>query len=85
MKDWRYFASVAVLPAKEPTQVEVYNDIGGDLVNLFRVLRDPALFDAEGRAGLSLGVKGSVPRVSSAEFFRRILSPGMVIPSEHAS
>ncbi|MCS7294469.1 MAG: DNA adenine methylase [Dehalococcoidia bacterium] len=30
-----------VLFAKEPSVVEVYNDIDGDLVNFFRVLRDP--------------------------------------------
>lgn len=37
--------SAAVLLAKEPSRVEVYNDIDGDLVNLFRVLRDAALFE----------------------------------------
>lgn len=37
--------SGAVLLAKEPSKVEVYNDIDGDLVNLFRIIRDPVLFD----------------------------------------
>lgn len=43
--------SAAVLLAKEPSKVEVYNDIDGDLVNLFRVLRDPVLFE-QLRAGV---------------------------------
>jgi DNA adenine methylase len=37
--------SAAVLLEKEPSNVEVYNDIDGDLVNLFQVLRDPILCD----------------------------------------
>lgn len=37
--------SAAVLLAKPPSPVEVYNDIDHDLVNLYRVLRDPALFE----------------------------------------
>jgi DNA adenine methylase len=36
--------SAAVLLAKVPSAVEVYNDIDGDLVNLFRVIREPSLF-----------------------------------------
>jgi len=32
--------SAAVLANKEPSKVEVYNDIDGDLVHFFRVLRD---------------------------------------------
>jgi DNA adenine methylase len=35
--------SAAVLLAKEPSKVEVYNDIDRQLVNFFRVLRDPEL------------------------------------------
>lgn len=35
--------SAAVLLAKEPSPVEVYNDLDGELVNFFRVLRDPRL------------------------------------------
>jgi DNA adenine methylase len=35
--------SAAVLLAKEPSPVEVYNDLDGELVNFFRVLRDPHL------------------------------------------
>src|SRR5260370_3602669 len=35
--------SAAVLLAKQPAKVEIYNDIDGELVNLFRVLRDAEL------------------------------------------
>lgn len=34
----------ALLFNKEPSPVEVYNDIDGNLVNFFRVLRDPEKF-----------------------------------------
>ncbi len=34
----------ALLWAKKPAQLEVYNDIDGDLVNLFRVVQDEKLF-----------------------------------------
>jgi len=38
---WRFFGgSAALLFAKESVGAEVYNDIDGDLVNLFRVIRD---------------------------------------------
>lgn len=33
-----------LLFAKEPSVVEVYNDINGDLVNLYRVLQNPDMF-----------------------------------------
>jgi DNA adenine methylase len=33
--------SAALLFAKEPSKVEIYNDVDSDLVNFFRVLRDP--------------------------------------------
>ncbi len=35
--------SMAVLLAKTPSKIEVYNDVDRNLVNLFRVIRDPAL------------------------------------------
>jgi DNA adenine methylase len=35
--------SAAVLLAKEPAKVEIYNDLDGHLVNFFRVVRDPLL------------------------------------------
>jgi DNA adenine methylase len=37
--------SAILLLNKPPSPVEVYNDIEGDLVNLFRVIRDPKKFD----------------------------------------
>lgn len=37
--------SGAVLMAKEPSRVEIFNDVDDALVNLFRVLRDPHLCD----------------------------------------
>ena len=36
--------SAAVLLAKPPSPVEVYNDIDGDLVNFFRILQDRSLY-----------------------------------------
>ena len=44
----RIFADVcggaaSVLLAKPPCEVDVYNDVDSGLVNLFRVIRDPAL------------------------------------------
>ncbi|MCE5199213.1 DNA adenine methylase [bacterium] len=44
----------SLLICKEPSPVEVYNDLDADLVNFFHVLRDPALFpDFYNRAWLS--------------------------------
>ncbi len=37
--------SAAVLLAKEPSKVEIFNDVDDSLVNLFRVIRDPDLCD----------------------------------------
>lgn len=37
--------SAAVLLAKAPTPIEVYNDLDGELVNLFRILREPDQFN----------------------------------------
>ena len=40
-----YGGAAALLFAKEPSRFEVYNDVNGDLVNLFRALRDPLRFE----------------------------------------
>ncbi len=37
--------SAAVLLAKTPSKVEIYNDLDGELINMYRVLRDPAQFE----------------------------------------
>src|SRR5258706_9367454 len=42
--------SAAVLITKKPAGVEVYNDIDGQLVNLFRILREPLLCEELRRA-----------------------------------
>ena len=39
-----FAGGASVLFAKPPSPVEVLNDVHGDLVNFYRVLRDPALF-----------------------------------------
>jgi DNA adenine methylase len=41
-----YGGAGSVLFGQEPAPVEVYNDLNGDLVNLFRVLQDPRRFRA---------------------------------------
>lgn len=42
----------SVLMSKNPARVEVYNDVDGDVVNVFRVLRDPKM-SAELEHGLT--------------------------------
>lgn len=37
--------AMAVLLAKPPSPVEVYNDVDQELVNFWRVVRDPATFE----------------------------------------
>lgn len=40
----RLAGGASILLAKRPAPVEVYNDIYGDLVNLFKVIADPDLY-----------------------------------------
>lgn len=40
-----YGGAASLLFAKPPSPIEVYNDLHGDLVALFRTLRNPAAFD----------------------------------------
>jgi len=47
-----YFGSGAVLFRKEPSPIETVNDINGDVVNLFRIVRDEAAALAEYVAGI---------------------------------
>ena len=41
-----FCGGASCLFAKSPSPVEVVNDVNGDIVNFFRVLRDPGKFDA---------------------------------------
>ncbi|WP_371811496.1 DNA adenine methylase [Sporosarcina sp. Te-1] len=43
-----FFGSGAVFFNKEPVKVEIINDIDGDVVNLFRVIRDKPMELARG-------------------------------------
>ena len=40
-----YGGGASLLFAKPPSKVEVYNDINHDLVNLFRIIKDPSTFE----------------------------------------
>ena len=70
--------SAAVLVNREPSQVETYNDIDGQVVNFFRVLRDQkeALIEAIGltpfsREEFRLAVNGPEENLSDLERARR--------------
>jgi DNA adenine methylase len=70
--------SAAVLLAKSPAKVEVYNDIDRDLSNLFRILRDEVLFKrlkescentAYSRAEFELALEPTTDPVEAARRF----------------
>lgn len=65
-----YSGSAAVLLNREPSPVETYNDIDGEVVNFFRVLRDQkyALIEAIG-----------LTPFSREEFFRAIETDGQCL------
>jgi DNA adenine methylase len=73
-----FSGSAAVLLNREPSPVETYNDIDGDVVNFFRVLRDrgDALVRAIGltpfsREEFHKAINGSTKRISELERARR--------------
>jgi DNA adenine methylase len=73
-----YSGSAAVLVNREPSPVETYNDIDGDVVNLFRVLRDrheelirSIALTPFSREEFHLAVNGSTQGVSDLERARR--------------
>jgi DNA adenine methylase len=74
-----FAGSAAVLLAKEPSEVEVFNDPNADLVNLFRVLRDPSLFRSLQRVAESTLYAraefdlAGIPTVEPVERARRFL------------
>jgi DNA adenine methylase len=70
--------SAAVLLAKAPSRVEVYNDINRELVHFFSVLRDPSMFaklrravenTLYARAEFELAAQGTDDPVESARRF----------------
>ncbi len=70
--------SAAVLINRQPSPVETYNDIDGEVVNFFRVLREhkDALLEAIGltpfsREELRLAVSGNLENLSDLERARR--------------
>jgi DNA adenine methylase len=73
-----FAGSAAVLLNREPAPVETYNDIDGEVVNFFRVLRDQkdALIEAIGltpfaRAEFELAFSQPEPGISDVERARR--------------
>ncbi len=73
-----FAGSAAVLLNREPSPVETYNDIDGEVVNFFRVLRDQkeALIEAIGltpfsRAEFELAFSRPEPDISELERARR--------------
>jgi len=73
-----FAGSAAVLLNREPSPVETYNDIDGDVVNFFRVLRDRAddMVRAIGltpfsREEFHKAIYGSTKRISDLERARR--------------
>jgi DNA adenine methylase len=73
-----FAGSAAVLLNREPSPVETYNDIDGDVVNFFRVLRDrgDALARAVGLTPFSReefheAINGNTKRISDLERARR--------------
>lgn len=70
--------SAAILINREPSPVETYNDIDGELVNFFRVLRDQKerLIEAIGltpfsREEFELAISGPTEGISDLELARR--------------